>query len=135
MTVTPPNELREPQRTALLSAAGPERFKHFIGRAADIEGVWGLRDADGWVTLADDTGAMGFAVWPHPDYALACATDGWAGNLPAEIDVHAFIEQWLPDMAARKVFVAVFPTPSMKGVCIAAEELRKYLADELAQYE
>ena len=79
-----PVPLSPAQRDALLSSSGPARFKHFVGRVADTECVWGLRDTSGWVTLADDSGAMGFPVWPHPDYATACATDIWAGHVPAE---------------------------------------------------
>lgn len=133
--MTPPAELPEAQRTALLSSPGPARFKHFIGRAADLERVWGLRDASGWVSLADETGAPAFPVWPHPDYASACATDAWAGIEPVEIDVYAFTEAWLPDMAERGVSVAVFPTPSMQGVWMAPGELQQYLAEELRKYE
>jgi len=114
--VIPPSELSELQRTALLSSPGPARFAHFIGRAADCERLFGLRDATGWVSLADDTGAPGFPVWPHPGYAQACATEDWAGSLSAEIDVHEFIEQWLPDMTERAVSVAVFPTPYEGGM-------------------
>lgn len=135
MPVIPPPELPEPQRSALLSSPGPARFKHFVSRAADCERLWGLRDASGWVALADETGALGFPVWPHPDYATACATETWAGSLPAEIDVHEFTEEWLPDMAARAVSVAVFPTPSMKGVWMKPEELQQHLAEELGKYE
>ena len=130
----PPYELSQSQRTALLSSPGPARCKHFIGRAADYERVWGLRDATGWVAVADDTGAPGFAVWPHPDYAQACATAAFAGCVPAEIDVHAFIKEWLPDMTEREVSVAVFPTPSLKGVWMQAAELQRYLSEELDKY-
>ena len=133
--MTPPYELSALQRTALLASPAPARFKHFIGRAADYECVWGLRDASGWVALADETGAHGFPVWPHPDYASACATDAWTGNHPVAIDVYEFTEAWLPDMAARGVSVAVFPTPSMQGVWMAAEELRQCLAEELRKVE
>jgi hypothetical protein len=135
MTVIPPSELPQSQRMALLASAGPARFKHFIGRAADYERLWGLRDATGWVALADDTGAPGFPVWPHPDYAQACATETWAGSIPAEIDVHEFTDEWLPNMAERGVSVAVFPTPSLKGVWMKPEELQRYLAEELGRYD
>lgn len=129
-----PVPLSPAQRDALLSSSGPARFKHFIGRVADTECVWGLRDTSGWVTLADDSGAMGFPVWPHPDYATACATDIWAGHVPAEINVYEFVEEWLPDMAERKVSVAVFPIPPMKGVWMEPDELRAYLIKELENY-
>ncbi|RZJ84991.1 MAG: DUF2750 domain-containing protein [Massilia sp.] len=105
-----------------------------MGRAADGERLWSLRDPSGWVASADRAGAPGFPVWPQPDYASACATGVWAGYLPAEIDVHAFMEACLPDMAKRGVSVEVFPTPSARGVWMGPEELQRHLADELDKY-
>lgn len=123
------------QRAALLSSHGPARFEHFIVQAADCESLWGLRDNSGWVALADDSGAPGFPVWPHPDYAAECAMGAWAECFPSEIGVHEFAESWLPDMSKRGVSVAVFPTPSMKGVWISPDELNLYLTEELGKYE
>ena len=127
-------KLPESQFTALMSSPDTARFKHFIGRAADCERLWSLRDANGWVAAAGQGGAPGFPVWPHPDYASACATGVWAGCLPAEIDVHAFREAWLPDMGERGVSVEVFPTPAARGVWMLPEELQRHLADELDNY-
>ncbi len=120
---------------ALLAAPGPKRFQHLVAQAADSETLWGLRNEEGWVSLADDAEACGFAVWPHPDYARACATGDWADCEPAVIDVHRFVEDWLPDMAAKGLSIAVFPTPAMKGVWMAPAELKSFLEEELAQYE
>ena len=123
------------QFSAVSALAGPVRFKHFISRVTDWETVWGLRNKSGWVVAGDDAGNSGFPVWPHPDYALACATGDWDGNSSAPIDVHDFVENWLPEMDADGVFIAVFPTPEMRGVPINASELQSYLQDELSQYE
>jgi hypothetical protein len=123
------------QYAALIAADGPKRLKHLLSQAADGGALWGLRDQSGWVSLADESGTPGFAVWPHPDYAQDCATDSWAGSLPAEIDVHEFVDDWLPDMLAQGVSIAAFPTPSMRGVWISAGELKLRLEEELAKYE
>lgn len=135
MIMTPHPELPQSQRDALLSSAGPARLKHFIGFVADCERLWGLRNASGWVAVADETGVPGFPVWPHPDYATACVKHAFSDSLPAEIDVHEFTEEWLPDMAAQEVLVAVFPTPLMKGVWMEPEELQRHLAEELKKYD
>lgn len=132
--MTSPSKVPTSQFDALLASPGPARFKHFIGRAADCERLWSLRDASGWVAEGEDASAPGFAVWPHPDYAAACATGAWAGCLPAEIEVYAFMQAWLPDMAERGVSVAVFPTPSMSGVRTNPEALQHFLAEELEKY-
>jgi hypothetical protein len=127
--------LSSKERSALLSSPGPARFKHLITQAADCETLWGLRNDVGWVVLADKSGAPGFPIWSHPDYASECATDDWAGCVQTEINVHEFVENWLPDMRARGVSVAVFPTPSMKGVWISPDVLKLNLEEELAKYE
>jgi hypothetical protein len=115
--------------------AGPMRYKHFVSRVADWETIWGLRNESGWVAAGDDAGNSCFPVWPHPDYAQACVTGAWVGNLPSPIDVHDFVENWLPEMAADSVFIAIFPTPEMRGVPIAALELQRDLQGALSQYE
>lgn len=123
------------QYAALISANGPKRLKHLISQAADRKVLWGLRDESGWVSLADDSDVPGFPIWPHPDYAQDCATGPWAGCLPAEIEVHEFVGDWLPDMSAQGVSIAAFPTPSMRGVWISPGELKLRLEEELAKYK
>ncbi|WP_082219266.1 DUF2750 domain-containing protein [Massilia sp. NR 4-1] len=120
---------------ALLAAPGPVRFDHLITQAADSETLWGLKNAEGWVSLVNNVQAGGFVIWPHPDFAQACATGDWAGCEPAAIDIYRFVEDWLPDMASKGLSIAVFPTPAMRGVWIAPGELKSCLEEELAQYE
>ncbi len=125
-----------PKQFAAVSALpGPERYKHFVSRVADWQSVWGLRDADGWVMAGDDSGRSAFPVWPHPDYAAACAAGEWAGNAPAAIEIHDFMDTWLASMAAERGLVAVFPTPAMRGVMVPAQQLAEHLREELARIE
>lgn len=127
--------LHSKQYHSVSALAGPERYDHFVSRVTDWETIWGLRNESGWIAAGDEFGNSGFPVWPHPDYALACATGEWAGNSPSPIDVHDFAENWLPEMAADGVFIAVFPTPEMRGVPIDALELQRSLHEGLSQYE
>lgn len=123
------------QFSAVSALAGPERYKHFVGRVADWQSVWGLRNESGWVAAGDENGNSGFPVWPHPDYALVCAIGDWSSNSPSPIEVHEFVERWLPNMTAQGVLVAVFPTPSMRGVLVPAAELQEHIQQELSQIE
>ena len=133
--MTKPNHISSEQYAALISAEGPKRLKHLVTRAADGELLWGLRDESGWVSLADDSDAPGFPIWPHPDYAQDCAMGSWAGCQPTKIDVHEFVDDWLPDMSMQGVSIAVFPTPEMSGVWISPGELKLRLEEELDKYE
>jgi hypothetical protein len=122
------------QYEALLHSLGPARLKHFIHRAVDSASVWSLRDARGWLILPDERGTPAFPVWPHPEYALAFAAEDWQEFTPDQIDVHEFLEKWLPDLNARGMPLAVFPTPSMKAVWIRPDEIRRQLRQELEKY-
>lgn len=114
---------------------GPERYKHFVSRISDWQNVRGLRNEAGWAAAGDESGNSGFPVWPHYDYALACAVGEWSDNSPSAIEVHEFVESWLPNMAAKGVHLAVFPTPSLRGVLISASELQGHIQQELSQIE
>ena len=125
-----------PQQFEAVSALpGPARYKHFVSRVADWQYVWGLRNESGWVAAGDDIGNSGFPVWPHPDYATACASGEWGGNVPTPIEVHEFIDNWLPNMADKGVLVAVFPTPLLRGVMVTAVQLQDHIHAELSQIE
>ena len=127
--------LSEKEFAAIVQLDGRKRYEHFVSRVADWQKIWSLRSESGWVSISDNIGNAGFPVWPHPDYAAACATDDWEGNLPTSIDVYEFTESWLPNMEIEKVNVAVFPTPKLKGVMVPATQLQSDLREELEQYE
>ncbi len=127
-----PYPLNPEQYASVSSLPAPKRYQHFIGRVADWQYIWGLKDESGWVSAADDSGNPTFLVWPHPDYAAACATGSWSGNRPAPIEVHEFVDVWLPGMTQDGVAVAVFPTATMRGVVVPASQLRQAIQDELS---
>jgi hypothetical protein len=123
------------QFAAVSALPGPQRYKHFVSRVADWQAVWGLRNKDGWVSAGDDSGKPVLPFWPHPDYATACATGEWADTSPSSIEIHEFIENWLPSMSAVSVLVAVFPTTTLRDVTVPARQLEDQIRDELSQIE
>ena len=64
-----------------------------------------------------------------------CATDFWSGNEPRSIDLSAWLERWIPGMTRDRRLVAVFPTPSNRGVVVAPDRLKENLEAELSLYE
>ena len=123
------------QFKAVSALAGPGRFRHFVGRVADWQQVWSLKEESGWVSAADDQGNIIFPVWPHPDYAAACAVGHWSGSSPTSIEVHEFLERWLPGLDKDGLAVAVFPTPTKGGVIMPAYQLQRAIQDELSGLE
>ena len=128
------HELSPEEHDAVTTMDGPLRYQHFIKRIADTQILFGLRTSDGWVSACDDDGAEGMPLWPHPAYALECATGEWAGSTPAEIDTYDFADHWLPAMAAQGISALVFPTAAMHGVLVNSAQLETDLKEELARY-
>ena len=130
-----PYELTAQEHDNVTALAGPLRYKHFIVRSADTQVLFGLRTSEGWVSACDEDGAEGLPVWPHPAYAMACATGEWEGSTPVEIDIYDFANDWLPTMAAQGVNAIIFPTAAMHGVLADPAQLEADLKLELAQYD
>ena len=120
---------------AVQALDGPARYSHFIKQVCDGQEVWGLREADGWVAMGDDSGTSMFPVWPHAEYAQLMATDDWRDASPSAIDLDAWMDVWLDNLEAGGDKVAVFPVPRGQGVVVAAEDMREHLEAELGNYE
>src|SRR5262245_5606365 len=124
--------LSEKEIEGVLSAEGPTRYEHFVKQVADWQLVWGLRQDDGWVSmgLSNDEPA-----WPHEAYAQLCATEVWASAKPTSIEVHEWIESWLPGLRKDGSQIAVFPTPEGRGVLVDPAKLRADIEQELSRLE
>jgi hypothetical protein len=128
-------DLNDEEFEAVSALPAGERYNHFIKRIADWEWVWALADADGLVAHADDEGHAYIAVWPHRRYAEACATDEWSGAEATPIEVHEWVEAWLPRLAAEEAMTAVFPTPEHQGFIVPPLGMKADLEEELSLYE
>lgn len=123
------------QFTSVSVLDGNARVQHFVARVADWEQVWSLKAESGWASAGDESGRALFPVWPHPDYAQACASGDWAGFYPEAVEVHDFIRNWLPGLDKDGLWVAVFPTPAMQGVPLAPFTLCQAIEEELSAIE
>lgn len=120
---------------AAISALRPERrTEHLVKRVADWEEIWGLKSASGWVTARTEANGDAFPVWPHADYAQACATDEWAGSSAESIPLAHFMSAWMAGLTIDGVSVAVFPTPSSGGVVMEPGVFKALLERELENY-
>ena len=125
----------EPQKMEnLLAMSGEERFGYFVRKVADFEEVWSLF-RDGWATAADDTGTLLAAFWPEEDLASVCAQESWVKYVPKSIPLEAFMHKWIPGMERDGVNVAVFPTPTGKGVVVTASFLGNAIQEELDELQ
>jgi hypothetical protein len=122
------------QFEAVLKLPAKERYGHFVKRVADFEEAWGLYAPGGWATAGDEYETLHFPLWPHPEYAQACASGFWADSEPKPIPLHDLLNRLLPNLQREGTLVAVFPTPGGKGVPIPAGELAQHLEAELENY-
>ena len=119
---------------AVTALPASQRDEHFIKQVADLQEVWSLRGAAGWVVAGDSQGRECVPVWPHSRYAQACAQGKWEGTEPASIPLDRWLEAWTPGIIRDGRAVAAFLTASDQGVVVSAERLRDDVQEELNRY-
>ena len=112
-----------------------KRLEYLVKRVADQREIWSLRNADGWVLGADDTGREMHPVWPHPRYAEASAIGSWAGTQPGRISIRDWLGPWTEGMTREGKLVAIFPTDQADEAAIAADDLAQAIRVELEKVE
>ena len=126
-------DLEEGERELVLALSPGERYIYFVQLAVDTEEVWGLRNPDGWVLAGDELpeGRDAFPVWPHPDFAAACAVADWEGAEPAPIGLAELLEDLLPILEEDGLALAVFPDADGDSAVVEPEDLRRDLQAEI----
>ena len=119
---------------SVLALSAPRRYEYFIKRSAGHGELWGLHGDGGWVMAEDDDGRTLFPVWPHPRFADACSTAAWADGTPQAIDIDEWVEAWIPQLSNQGFGIAVFQTPSDRGVAVPPDRIKRDLEDELSQF-
>lgn len=119
----------------MLRLDGAARYRHFIKKVTDCEEVWGLWESDGWATMGDGAGQVFVPFWPHSNYAAMLANGSWSRYEPNAVTLKDFLEKWLVGLERDKLSLAVFPTPSGKGLSVCPEQCSQDLREELSLYE
>lgn len=122
------------EQEAVLRLDGPARYKYFVGKVCDRGEVWGLY-AEGWAMQGTVNGEKCFPVWPTREYAAACAHEAWANYEPESIEVHEFLDELIPMLQEDGIQIAIFSTPSGKGVIPSLSQLSLDIFEELARIE
>lgn len=126
--------LHPKEMESMLALSGRERYGYFIKKVADFEEAWGLQSDDGWVLVGfDGEGGDAFCIWPHADYARACAIEGWSDCTPELIPLQELLEELLPALLRDEMRVAVFPTPKGQAIVVDPRDLQSHLEHELEQ--
>jgi Protein of unknown function (DUF2750) len=116
-----------------LKADSEIRYNLFLKTVIEAKIIWGLKSNAGWAlsksTEYDDVDVMPF--WSHKAYAKAVAKEEWADYIPTEIDLDAFIDQWLKGMHRDKVLVGVNWNQNLLGKEMEAIELADVITSKL----
>lgn len=130
-----PYRMNAQQYDSVLALSGRDRASHFVGKVADWEQLWGVRNEEGWLVPETPEGLAYFPVWPHPEYAQSIADAHFPGHVATEIGLSDFLSEWLPILEKDGVKVAVFPNREWEFWVMEPGDLAESLAEEAAQYE
>ena len=110
------------EHDALLTMSGPALMEYFVVRAAEVEEVWGLGDASGWVMreLADQTT---LPVWPYQQLDNNCAVDDWQGQECKSVSLEHFISRILKLLIENDIQVEIMPSESAQGFIMSPQQL------------
>ncbi len=75
------------QFDAVLELSSSDRCSHFIGKVADWEQLWGVKNSEGWLVPVTPEELEYFPVWPHPEYAQKIVDENFEGHEAVEISI------------------------------------------------
>lgn len=126
-------EVSRQQIEAVNGLPAGKRYDHFIKRIVDQEEVWSLYDG-GWAVSSTTSGAQSLPVWPAREYAELCKAPGWSNYKPKSIDLNTFLEEIIPDLAEKKINIAVSMLPSGEAIIVNGKKLVEDIEEEMQNY-
>ena len=130
-----PYKMNEPQFEAVTALSSADRSSHFVGKVADLEQLWAVKNNEGWLVPVTSEELEYFPVWPHPEYAQRIADDHFPGHKAVEISLNEFLSHWWPNCEKDKVKIAVFPNKDWVFWVMEPQDLAQCLIEEAEQYE
>jgi hypothetical protein len=127
-------EIGDDEVRAALALPAEDRYTLLLQLACDWEEAWGLRHADGWALARDPARGEAFPLWPHAEFARACAHGPWEDAVAEAIPLAELLGDLLPLLSEEGLRVAAFPLPSApegESRLVSPEELRRDLEAEL----
>jgi hypothetical protein len=104
-----------------------QRYQAFVREVALSQQVWGLLDAEGWISLRLDGDTACLPVWAQPQAAWSFAQGPRTGCTVGAIELPDFLDHWLPAMDRLGVQVAVHPADQAQVAPVTARVLAWHL--------
>jgi len=130
-----PYKMNPQQFEAVLELSSSDRCSHFIGKIADWEQLWGVKNSNGWLVPITPDDLEYFPVWPHPKYAQKIVDENFEGHEAVEISIQEFMDHWIPTFDKDNVKIAIFPDMNWEFWVMEPKDMLECLQDEMAQYE
>ncbi|MEP5230891.1 MAG: DUF2750 domain-containing protein [Alloalcanivorax sp.] len=130
-----PYRINTPQFDAVLAISSADRSSHFVGKVADWEQLWGVKNDLGWLVSITSEDLEYFPVWSHSKHAKKIVDEHFYGHHAVEIPIEEFLSHWLPTFEADNVKAGVFPSKKWVSWVMEPTDLAQCLRDEAAQYE
>ncbi|MCW8880418.1 MAG: DUF2750 domain-containing protein [Kangiellaceae bacterium] len=127
-----PYKLNPEQFESVLALSSADRYSHFVGKVADWQQLWGVKNGEGWLFPIIDGEFEYFPVWPHPEYAQKMSDLHFPGHSATEISLEQFLNEWLPDFEKDGVKVGVFPNKEWSIWVMEPSDLAECLRDEMS---
>lgn len=124
--------MNQKEFNALIITVANKRYEYFVKKVVDSEVIWGLNNG-GWAMTLDDKGESQIPFWPSKEFALFCATDEWENYIPQPIDLHEFLDEWLPGMAKDNYNASIFFNKRDSAI-LSSLVLEGDLREELNKY-
>jgi hypothetical protein len=115
------------------TATVQENHERFVLRAIASESVWGVRNESGFQSCEsnEDESRSVLLFWSDAAYARRAISRDYPDCEAANIDLFAFLFQWLPGIAADKVLVGTNYTAELCGSELEPMELQDQLLDAM----
>jgi hypothetical protein len=123
-------DLQAKEIEAVIASDAKRRYEYFIHRVSETRKLWTLY-SDGWACFTED-GKTYLPFWPHSAYARRFQQGEWSGYEAREIEIHEFLERWVPGLTRDQIEAAVFPVPAGGAVLVPIDAVAADLREELS---
>ncbi len=107
---------------ALQNMSGPALMEYFITRVVEVEEVWGLGNASGWVMRElDDQTTL--PVWPYQMLAEECAVAEWDNQYAKSVSLEHFIGNILKLLIVNDIQIEIMPTKNDTGFIMQPQQI------------
>ena len=103
-----------------------QRLHYFLSRLIELEEVWGLANADGWLLLENNE-QWNLPLWPSEILARRYRQGKWEDHDTHSISLEHCLDQLLPLMSSKSIDARLLPSPTHAGLILSADSLMEIM--------